>query len=198
MLVSLLLGSCRRRALGLLLLRHEQSYHVNDIASITGISVGTLHNELAKLAQAGLLSARETGRQMHYSANTQCPIFPELQALLRKVFGVIDVLREVVDKNSERILLSFVFGAAAEGEEECAGNEVDVLVVSNLPWIEVAKVFHPAQSMLQREVKPIVYSPDDFRRKISSGDSVLHGIIGGEKLFLNGSEDGLRKLRAYP
>ena len=64
MLASILLGSYRRRALGLLLLHPEQSYYVREIARQTGTSVGTLHKELAKLAQAGLLLRKEIVRLM--------------------------------------------------------------------------------------------------------------------------------------
>lgn len=196
MLASILLGSSRRRALGVLLLRPEQSYHLSEISRMSGITAGTLHNDLAKLVQAGLLLRKEIGNQIHYSANTQCPIFPELQGLLRKVSGVVDMLREAMDKNNERILLSWVIDPMTVRKEHI-NSVVDVCVIGNLSLREVVKALHPAQAMSQREINPVVYSPDDFRRKFSSGDEHLRKIVEGEKLFLNGSEDGLRKLIGY-
>lgn len=193
MLASILLGSSRRRVLGVLLLRPEQSYTLSEISRISGVTAGALHNDLTRLAQAGLLLAREAGNQMHYSANTQCPIFPELQGLLRKVSGVVDLLREALDKNNERILLSWAIDPMAKGKEHI-NSVVDVYVIGNLPLPEVTKLLHPAQAMSQREINPVVYSPDDFRRKFSSGDKQLRKIVDGEKLFLNGNENGLRKL----
>lgn len=195
MLASILLGSSRRRALGVLLLRPEQSYTLSEISHISGVTAGALHNDLTKLAQAGLLLGKEVGNQMHYSANTQCPIFPELQGLLRKVSGVADVLREALDKNSERILLSWAIDpmAMAKGKEHI-NSVVDVCVIGCLSLPEVVKALHPAQAMSQREINPVVYSPAGFRRKFSSGDEYLRKIVDGEKLFLNGNEHGLRKL----
>ena len=43
MLSSLLFGEYRQRALGLLLLNPEVSYHVRELERITGTSAGTLH-----------------------------------------------------------------------------------------------------------------------------------------------------------
>lgn len=196
MLASLLLGSYRRRALGLLLLHPEQSYHVREISRLTDTSVGTLHKELTRLAQAGLLLRKEIGNQVHYSANTQCPIFPELQGLLRKTSGVADIAREALDGISGKITLSLIFGSVARGEER-AGSDVDVLVIGNAPFAEVVKALHPAQSMLQREINPVVYAPGEFKRKLAKGDVFLRGIMEGEKLFLIGNEHDLGKLAGH-
>jgi DNA-binding transcriptional ArsR family regulator len=197
MLASILLGSSRRRALGVLLLRPEQAYTLSEISRMLGITAGTLHNDLAKLAQAGLLLRDEIGGQIHYSANTRCAIFPELQGLLRKVSGVADVLRETLDKNNERIMLSWIIDPT-DKEKEHADGVVDVWIIGNLPLPEAVKALHPAQAMSQREINPVVYQPDDFRRKFSSGDEYLRGIVEGKKLFLNGNEDALKKLVGYP
>ncbi len=196
MLASILLGSYRRRALGLLLLHPEQSYHVREISRLTDTSVGTLHKELTKLAQAGLLLRKEIGNQVHYAANTQCPVFQELQGLLRKTSGVVDVLREELDEISERITLSFIFGSVAKGGER-AGSDVDVLVIGSAPFAEVVKALHPAQSKLQREINHVVYSSGEFKRKLAKGDAFLRGIIEGEKLFLIGNEHDLGKLAGH-
>lgn len=196
MLASILLGSYRRRALGLLLLHPEMSYHVREISRLTGTSVGTLHKELTKLAQAGLLLRKEIGNQVHYAANTECPIFLELQGLLRKTSGVVDVLREGLDEISERIAVSLVFGSVAKGEER-AGSDVDVLVIGSVSFVEVVKALHPAQSMLQREVNPVVYTSDEFRHKLASDDAFLRGIVDGEKLFLIGNEHDLAKFARH-
>ncbi len=193
MLASILLGSSRRRVLGVLLLRPEQSYTLSEISRMSGITAGALHNDLTRLAQAGLLLGKETDGQMHYSANTRCPLFPELQGLLRKVSGVADVLREILDKNNERIMLSWIADPTGE-EKEHPDGVVDVWVIGNLPLPEVVKALHPARAISQREINPVLYSPDDFRRKFSSGDECLRKIVEDKKIFFNGDEKTLKQL----
>ena len=54
-LASLLFKEYRRQVLGLLLLHPDESYHMREIARLTHTQPGTLHKELAKLAEAGIL-----------------------------------------------------------------------------------------------------------------------------------------------
>lgn len=46
-----LFGEYRRHVLGLLLLHPEQSYHVREIARLTGTVAGTLHKELKQIGK---------------------------------------------------------------------------------------------------------------------------------------------------
>jgi predicted nucleotidyltransferase len=192
-LSSLLFGGYRGRVLGLLLLQPEQSFHVREIARLTGTAVGTLHKELSKLAAAGLLLRREVGNQVLYAANMACPIFPELQGLLRKTSGLADILRDSLAPLAGQISVALVFGSIARGEER-SGSDVDVLVVGDVPFVDVVKALHPAQAILQREINPVVYSLAEFRRKWAAGEAFLRGIADHAKIFLMGSEDDFGKL----
>lgn len=192
-LSSLLLGGYRGRVLGLLLLRPEQSFHVREIARLTGTAVGTLHKELTKLAAAGLLLRSEVGNQVLYAANMACPVFPELQGLLRKTSGLADVLRDCLAPLAGQISVALVFGSVARGEER-SGSDVDVLLVGAVTFVEVVKALHPAQAILQREINPVVYSLAEFQRKWAAGEAFLRGIADNAKIFLMGNEDDFGKL----
>ena len=80
MLASLIFSDYRRRVLGLLLLHPDATYHVRELARLTGTSAGTLHKELSKLTKGGVLRRQEVGNQVRYSANQDCPIFEDLAA----------------------------------------------------------------------------------------------------------------------
>ena len=79
-LAELLFRDYRRRALGLLLLHADKRYHVREIARLTNTVAGTLHKELARLADAGLLLKETVGNQVLYGANRDCPIFVHIPA----------------------------------------------------------------------------------------------------------------------
>jgi DNA-binding HxlR family transcriptional regulator len=102
MLSSLLFGGYRSRVLGLLLLHPDQHYHVREIARQTDTSAGTLHKELDKLAQAGLLVREKVGNQLHYSANQHHPIFAELASIFRKTSGLADIYAIIVEEEYQR------------------------------------------------------------------------------------------------
>jgi predicted nucleotidyltransferase len=196
-LASLLFGHYRRRVLGLLLLHPETSYHVREIARLTDTAAGTLHKELARLAEAGLLVRMRQGNQVRYSANVRCPVFPELASILRKTSGLADVLREHLAPLADRLPLALVFGSVARGEER-QGSDIDLLLIGETGFAESVKALHPAQEILGREINPVVYSLLEFQRKLEAGDAFLRQVMAGEKLFLLGGGDDLGKLAGHP
>jgi predicted nucleotidyltransferase len=193
MLASLLFGGYRGRVLGLLLLHPEQHYHVREIARLTATSAGTLHKELDRLAQAGLLLREKIGNQLHYGANRQSPIFEELASILRKTSGLADVLRDALLPLDAQIEVALIFGSVARGVEH-AGSDVDVLLIGDIGFGDAVRALHGAQETIQREINPVVMSGEEYQRKFVAGDGFLRDILAKEKLFLKGDDDVLGKL----
>jgi predicted nucleotidyltransferase len=192
-LSSLLFSDYRRRVLGLLLLHPDTTYHVRELARLTGTSAGTLHKELTKLTKGGVLQRQEVGNQVRYSADRNCPIFEELASILRKTSGLVDVLAVALSSIEKNISLAFVFGSVARGEQQ-SNSDVDVMLVGSLGFADVVRVLHPVQATLQREINPVVYSLDEFRRRAASDDSFVREVLSLPKLFVVGNENELRKL----
>lgn len=189
-LADLLFGSYRRDVLGLLLMHPGESFHVREIARITGRPANTLYRELAALAEAGLLLRREVGNQVHYSANADCPIYGELRGILRKTTGVADVLREALAPLAKRIKAAFVHGSVASGSE-CASSDVDVIVVGDVKFQELVSALAPAVETLRREVNPKIYRPADFRTRRRKGEPFLKRVMASPKMFVIGDADEL-------
>ena len=191
MLASLLLGAYRRRVLGLLLLQPDKTYHVREIARLTETSPGTLHKELSRLAQAGLLTREKVGNQIRDGADRRCPIFEELAGILRKTSGLADVVLDALAPLSKRIKVALIYGSVARGEER-SGSDVDLLLIGSVGFADAVKAVHPAQDRIGREINPAVMTVAEFRKK--AGEPFLREVLAGEKLFLIGDEDELGKL----
>ena len=192
-LAETLFGNYRRRALGLLLLHPDQSYHVREIARLADIPPGSLHRELKRLAEVGLLSRQRLGNQVRYQANQGCPVFEELAGFFRKTTGLADVLREVLAPMTENINLAFVFGSMAQGKERVT-SDVDVMVIGDVSFDQVVRVFYPTHERLGRAVNPVVMSKKEFRGKFVQGDRFVSRIVSESKIYLVGTSDGLGKL----
>ena len=180
----------RRRALGLLLLHSDKRYHVREIARLTGTVAGTLHKELARLADAGLLLKQTVGNQVFYGANRDCPIFEELASILRKTSGLTDVLAGALASFSDRIAAAFVFGSMASGKE-AAGSDVDLLIIGDVGFSEIAKAVYSAQEVLGREINPKVYSKEEWKQMQKDKDAFITEVLKKPKLFITGSEHEL-------
>lgn len=191
MLMDVLFGVYRQRVLSLLLLNPDHDYHVRELARLTGTTAGTLHKELTRLAGTGLLLRREQGNQVRYQANRDCPVFVELAGLFRKTTGVAGVLADALLPLNPQLAL--VFGSVARGEES-AGSDIDLLLIGESGFADVVKALYPAQMTLQREINPVIYTPDELIRRLDARDPFVREVLAGPKLFIAGNEDDLGKL----
>lgn len=134
-LPQLLFGAYRHRVLDLLLPRPRASFHVREIARLTGIPAGSLHRELRLLAEAGLLRVERSGNQVRYSANADFPVYAELAGILQKTGEAPHAgLPAVPKRRLAQICRRYgvgslsLFGSAARGELR-SDSDVDLLVV---------------------------------------------------------------------
>lgn len=197
MLLDLLFGTYRQRALTQLLLNPESSYHVRELARLTGTTPGTLHKELIRLAEAGLLLREAQGNQVRYRANHACPVFPELAGLLRKTSGAPMMIADALASLSPAPKLALIFGSLARGTEN-PGSDIDLLVIGGASFGAVVKTLHPTQLALQREINPVIYSAAEFKRRVAARDGFVANILANPTLFVIGTANDLAKLAGQP
>jgi predicted nucleotidyltransferase len=189
-LASILFKDYRRRVLGLLLLHPDQSYHVREIARLTGTVAGTLHKELAQLESVGILEKKKTGNQLFYNANQRCPIYQELVGILKKTSGIVDVLSQALAPLADKIKIAFVFGSIAKGKETSA-SDVDVIVVGQLKFSDLVNALYPAQEIIQREINPKLFSDSEWQAALEQKNAFIKDVLTGPKLFIIGDENDL-------
>lgn len=194
-LADLLFGAYRRDVLSLLLLRPGESYHVREIARMTGRPANTLYRELVALAEAGLLIRTSRGNQVHYHANTSSPIYEDLRSILKKTTGIADVLRDALSSLSKRIRAAFVYGSIASGKEG-PGSDVDVMIVGDIKFEDAIEALAPAEKTLRREINPHVYGVRDFRAKAAK-EPFLRRVLQEPKILLMGDLDEFEKPRGH-
>lgn len=195
-LSSVLFKDYRRRVLGLMLLHSEESYHVREVARLTGTVAGTLHKELATLAEAGILIRVSRGNQVLYSANRDCPIFEELASILRKTSGMVDVLADSLMPLSEKIDSACIFGSVASGQET-SQSDVDILLIGVACFAEIAKALYPCHEVLGREVNPKVFEKDVWAEMVRNGDGFVREIITKPKMYVIGGSEAFEKVSRY-
>lgn len=189
-----LFGATRQAVLRLLYGHVEDRFYQRQIVRDVALGYGAVQRELGRLTDCGILKRVVEGRQTYYQANRDCPVFEELRGLIRKTFGVADVLREALGPIAEQVRVAFIFGSVAKGRE-VAESDVDVMVVGDaVKPSEVHAAIRPAQEQLRREVNSKVYHTDEFRRKLTAGQHFVSRVAAGPKIFLVGDERELAKL----
>jgi hypothetical protein len=178
----------QQRVLGLLYGNPSRSFYSNEIVRLSGVGIGTVHRELARLHASGLVTAGLIGNQKHYQANRAAPVFEELRGLALKTFGVADVLRFALEPLAPRIRVAFVHGPVASGKDS-AGQKVDLMVLSDyLAYGELIAALAPAERALGRGVNPAIYGRVEFMRRASQEGGYPGRALEGPRILLIGSD----------
>ena len=187
-IADVLFTRTQQRVLGLLFGNPSRSFYSNEIVRLSGVGIGTVHRELARLLASGLVTAGLIGNQKHYQANRAAPVFDELRGLALKTFGVADVLRTALAPLASRIRVAFVHGPVAAGTDTAA-SDVDVMVLSDyLAYGEVIAALAPAEHSLGRGVNPSIYGRVEFLRRVSEEGGFLGRAMEGPRILLIGSD----------
>ncbi|HEY0894228.1 MAG TPA: nucleotidyltransferase domain-containing protein [Cellvibrio sp.] len=184
----------QQRVMGLLYGKPDQAFYSNQIVRLVSMGSGTVTRELARLSEAGLLLTRQEGNQLYYQANPQNPIYYELLGIVKKTFGVADVLRDALVPLLSQMDLAFVYGSIAK-DEATATSDVDVLVLADaLAYVDVMAALQVAEGSLARKVNPSIYTVAQVKQKLVEGNAFLSRILAQDKIWIKGSDDDLGKL----
>src|SRR5208282_153764 len=101
--------------------------------------------------QAGILKMSRSGNRTYFRANEECPVFPELRALLIKTCGLADLLRDELAPLASKIKVAAVYGSMASGTET-SGSDIDLLIIGSVKMIELAPLLEQATGKLRRQI----------------------------------------------
>jgi DNA-binding transcriptional ArsR family regulator len=192
-LSSVLFGKARRAVLALLFSHADELFYIRQIVRIAGVGQGAVQRELTQLTRAGIVTRIARGRQVYYRANQECPIFEELRSIVMKTAGLGDVLRSALESLASKIKVAFVYGSMASARER-RSSDVDIFIVGDVSFGDIVSLLSPVQETLGREINPSVFSPSEFRQKLSQRNHFLRSVTGGEKLFIIGDERDLARV----
>jgi len=87
-------GKTRQARLTLLYSRADEAHLQENLIRLAALGRGTVQRELEFLAQAGVAPRMVRGREVHFEANPDSPIYNELRGIIVKNAGVADTLRK--------------------------------------------------------------------------------------------------------
>jgi predicted nucleotidyltransferase len=183
----------QQRVLSLLYGKPDKSFYTNEIVRWADMGRGTIRRELDRLTSAGLLVVTREGNQLHYQANANNPIYSDLLNIVRKTFGVADVIREALQPFNSQIELAFVYGSIAK-VTDAKTSDIDLMLVGErLIYGDVVDLLMPVEESLQRPINPTIYTPKDLRTKMKEGSSFLLRVMEQPKLMIKGVIDDFRE-----
>lgn len=190
-LADALFGATQQRVLGLVFGQPERSFYASELIALTRSGSGAVQRELRRLESSGLVTVRTSGRQKHYQANRDSPIFEELRGIARKTLGLVEPLRVALEPLRDRLRGAFVFGSVARGEDT-ATSDVDLMLIGDgLSYPDVFAAIDPMTERFGRKVNPTIYDVEEFERRVRRGDAFVTRVLSQPRLWLHGNDDAL-------
>jgi len=191
-LSEILSSKVRAEVFRLLFGLNDDALHVRGIERRTGFAIGTIQTEMKKLHRLNLVLKKRDGNRLYYRANRQHPVFSEIQALVIKTVGLLDVLKSAL-ADEKGIHAAFVFGSLARGSEKAA-SDIDLMVIGNIGLRTLTRLLRGLTEKLGREINPYVLSIEEFNLRKSENEHFVIQVLKDSKLFIIGKEDDLKTM----
>jgi uncharacterized protein len=192
LLAEILSSKIRSEIFRMLFGVNGEALHVREIERRSGLTIGTIQQELKKLVRLDLIKKRKDGNRLYYEANREHPLCPDIRNLVLKTTGLVDFFREALKANPN-IKLAFVFGSIARHEEKDK-SDVDLMVIGNIGMRQLTGLLSGVSARLGREINPHILSIKEFLKRKRDKDHFLIQVLESPRIFIIGSENELTDL----
>ena len=190
-LASALFSSVQQKVLALIFTHPDRSFYTRQIVTTLRSGTGAVERELSKLEQSGLVLVKKIGNQKHYRANSNAPIFEELQSILRKTVGLHDPLKAALAPFADRIKVAFVYGSVAKGKDT-ARSDIDLMVIGDdVTYSDIFAGIQDAEKTLARPINPNIMGVVAWKKRQTTKSHFVATITNAPKIFIVGSEKDL-------
>src|SRR3990172_1465570 len=157
------------RLLALVFLRPEEDQTLTDLARRLDAHPATVHREVRRLSEAGIVETRRVGRTKLVRAGTAAPYGPELAApILTELLTGLAGIDE-----------AYVYGSWAErytGRPGPTPGDIDVLLIGEPDRDEAYALAEEAGRIIGLEVSVVIRSPGAWA---SSDEGFVRGLRAG-------------------
>ena len=158
LLSGLITSKTRIEILMRLFLNPERRAHLRELAGELAVSPSQVKSELDNLSASGLLMSAPEGNRIQFGANSAHPLFPELNAMVRKALGMDRILESILLRLG-RLELAILVGDYALGRDSGC---IDLVLVGDIDRRNLADLTAKTERHLDRQIRAQVLTADDY------------------------------------
>lgn len=172
--------------LTVILLHPDTEYTLSELAATLDLPLTTVQREVTRLSSAQLIRGRRVGRSRLVSADLSSRYARPLAELVTLAFGPHFVIGE--EFRSLNAVAVAIYGSWAARYEGVAGhppNDVDVLVIGEVPRRDIYEAAERAEQRLGLPVNPVLCS---VARWLAVADPLIQQIRTAPLVWVAGEE----------
>jgi DNA-binding transcriptional ArsR family regulator len=136
------------------------SAYLRALAKEFEVSPNAVRAELTNLRRHKVLVSERDGRNVYYRANTGHPLFPELSSMVRKITGIDELVRSVVDRLG-RLESAYLVGDYARGADS---GIIDVVLIGDIDRAQLDDFVTKTEAYIDRKIRTLVLTREEFGR----------------------------------
>jgi len=157
---------------------------------MVGTSAGTAQRELNKLLHNDFISFKKKANLSIYSLNKRYYLLREVEAIVRKTFGIEILLKSELSK-IKNLEYAFIFGSYAKGGFK-SDSDIDLFIIGDGGEDEIMDVVQKAEEIIGREINFHFIDKNEF--EIRAKKSFFYKDIAKDYIWLVGNEEKFKNL----
>lgn len=160
MIEALISSKTRIKLLLKLFLNSSNRAYLRGLEEEFGESSNAIRLELNRFEEAGMITGDVVGNKKFFTANTQHPLFKELNSILYKYIGIDTIIERVITQIGD-VKKVYLSGSLAMGKDATL-IDLEFIGKPNMNYL-VELVAH-SEEIISRKIRYIVYSEEEFEK----------------------------------
>jgi DNA-binding transcriptional ArsR family regulator len=159
MLDTLITSKTRIKLLMKFFLNSNSRSYLRNLETEFGESTNSIRLELNKFEEAGLLKTEVDGNKKYFRANTDHPLFNDINSILLKQIGFDKIIERVVEKlgNLDKV---YITGDFAKGKDT---EIIDLIFVGDdIDKEYLNRLIGKTEALIKRKIRIVVFRIDEF------------------------------------
>lgn len=161
MIETLISSKTRVKLLLKFFLNSNTTAYLRSLQSEFGESTNGIRVELNRMESAGMLTSKSVGNKKVFQANTQYPLYKEINSIIMKYVGLDRIIENVVKRLGE-VEQVYLAGEFSKGLDS---QVIDLIFVGNIDKNYLVNLIEKSEELINRKIRYLVYSADE-------GDSI--------------------------
>lgn len=158
LLSGIVSSSTRVKLLVRIFANPQASSYLRGLASELNLSTNSVREELNRLSKAQLVSSFKNGREVHYQANRDHPLFDELISIVQKVLGIDKIIDQVINRLG-KLEKALLIDDYALGKDT---GIIDLILVGQIDQNNLVDVVAKAEKYVKRKIRTLTLRPEEY------------------------------------